>query len=179
MRVKKKCRYCPDLFTPDPRSYRSNPDGKGRRSSQKACPKPQCQRQRHREACENWHAHNPAYDDDRDQERQRRRQKHRAYMRNYRAAYPDYVQDNREKQRERDAKRRNLVNRDAIELFSVGKTRRLINLVRRDAIRTPPIRVSEEICRQMERANRLVKRDVIALQKRIEQNRGHEKPTCA
>ena len=172
MRVKKRCRTCPDHFTPDPRSYRPSPSGKGRRSVQVSCPKPECQRQRHRDACERWHVNNPTYDDGRSPPK-----REPGYWSMYRAAHPDKTKRNREKQRERDAQRKNLATRDAITLFSLGKVHRLINLATRDAIRTPPLRVSEEIVRQMARANHLATRDVIVLQKKIKHNRGHEKPT--
>ena len=148
----KKCRYCPQLFRPDPRSYRSLPSRKGRRSAQIACPNPACQKQRHQDACLRWHAKNPTYDDGRPPPRRRP-----GYWADYRADHPDKAQRNREKQRERDAKRKNLATRDAI--------------------RTPPLRVSKEIVRQMARFNRLATRDVMALQKRIAHNRGHE-PTA-
>ena len=177
MRVKKRCRYCPELFTPDPRRYRPTPDGKGRRSQQVACSKPECQRQRHRAACRRWHIDNPTYDDQREAEHHQRRKKHPAYMKNYRASHPDYVQSNCEKQRERDAKRKNLVTRDVMHRFYDGKIRCLIDLVKRDASRTPPLRVSEEIRRYLAWSYHLVTRDVIALQGKIAQNRAHEKPT--
>lgn len=165
----KRCRYCPDFFKPDPRSYRALPSGKGRRSAQTACPKPSCRKRRHKDACLRWHEDNPTYDDGRAVSKRRL-----GYWPAYRAAHPDKVQRNREHQRERNAKRKKIATRDAISLFSVGKMRRLIDLATRDAIRTPPIRVSEEICRQMGRANRLATRDAIALQQRIAHNRGHE-----
>jgi len=168
----KHCRYCPDVFKPDPRSYRPVPLGKGRRSAQIACPKATCQQARHRDACKRWHGNNITYDDDRPPTK-----RPPGYWKKRRAAHPDKAKQNREKQRERDARRKNLATRDAIELFSVGKVRRLIDLATRDAIRTPPLRVSEEICRQMARANRLATRDVIDLQIKIQHNRGHE-PTA-
>jgi len=170
----KRCRYCPDRFTPDPCSYRPSPSGKGRRSAQIACANPTCQRQRHRDACLRWHVDNPTYDDNRPPPK-----REPGYWSTYRADHPDKAKRNREKQRERDAQRKNLATRDAIPLFSLGKARRLINLATRDAIRTPPLRVSEEIVRQMARANRLATRDVIALQKKIEHNRGHETSATA
>ena len=177
MRVKKRCRYCPDLFTPNPRRYRSGPDGKGRRSFQVACAKPECQRQRHGDACRRWHIANPTYDDERVEYLRKWRGDHPDFSKVYRTAHPKYVERNREKQRERDAKRKNLAKRDVIQMFHDGKMRRLIDLAKRDAIRTPPVRVSEEIRRYLLRSYHLAKRDVIDLQKKIKHNHGHENPT--
>ncbi|SRR5258706_12506974 len=174
MRLKKRCRYCPDLFSPNPRRYRPHSDGKGRRSSQITCPKPECQRQRHRDACRRWRVNNPAYDDGRETQYRQWRRDHPGYMKDYRVAHPDYVKDNLEKQHQRDLKRKNLVKRDVIFAFYDGRIRRLIDLVKRDVIRTPPTRVSEEIRRCLAWSYRLAKRDVIALQEKIAHNRGHE-----
>jgi hypothetical protein len=174
MRVKKRCRYCSDLFTPDPRSYRPRSDGKGRRSSQEACPKAECRRHRRSDANRQWRVKNPTYDDQRQAQHCQWRANHPGYPKAYRAAHPEYVQRNREQQRRRDRKGKNLVNQDAIHAFYDGKIRRLIDLVNQDAIRTPATRVSEEIRRYLSRSFRLGKQDVIALQKKITQNRGHE-----
>lgn len=179
MRVKKRCHYCPELFTPNPRSYRPSPSGKGRRSAQVACSKPECRRRRRRDADRRWHMNNPTYDDAREAEHRQFRKDHPNYSKDYRAAHPDYVNQNREKQRERDAKRKNLANQDAMHRFYDGKIRRLIDLANRDAIRTPPIRVSEEIRRYLQWSYRLANQDAIALQKKIEHNRGHERTTPA
>lgn len=179
MRVKKRCRYCPELFTPDPRRYRPAPDGKGRRSWQVACSKPECQRQRHRDACRRWHIDNPAYDDERAAYLRQWRKEHPGYSKAYRKSHPDYKESNREKQRERDRKVKNLAKRDVIHGFYDGKIRRLIDLAKRDASRTPPLRVSEEIRRYLAWSYHLAKRDVMALQGKIAQNRAHEKPTPA
>ena len=177
MRVKKRCRYCPDLFTPNPRRYRAGPDGKGRRSFQVACAKSECQRQRHGDACRRWHRENPSYDDERAAYLQKWRTNHPGYSKSYRVAHPDYAEENREKQRERDAKRKNLAKRDVIQVFYDGKIRCLIDLAKRDATRISPLRVSEEIRRYLSRSYHLAKRDVIVLQKKIAQNDAHEKPT--
>lgn len=146
----KRCRYCRDFFTPDPRSYRPLPSGKGRRSNQTACRKPACQGRRHREADRRWRRDNPTYDDRREAAHRQWRKAHPDYSRHYRAAHPDYVQRNRQQQRRRDARRKDLANQDAIHAFYDGKIRRLIDLAKQDAI---------------------------ALQKKIQHNQGHE-PTA-
>jgi hypothetical protein len=177
MRVKKRCRYCPELFTPDPRRYRPTPDGKGRRSRQVACSKPECQRRRHRDACRRWHIDNPTYDEGRAAYLLQWRKNHPGYSKAYRKSHPAYKQSNREKQHERDRKRKNLAKQDVMTGFYDGKIRRLIDLAKRDASQIPPWRVSEEIRRYLARSYHLVNRDVIAIQEKIAQNRGHEEPT--
>lgn len=52
MRRKRPCRICGRWFLPDPRVG----------ARQRACSEPQCQRERHRRACEEWRARNPDYD---------------------------------------------------------------------------------------------------------------------
>lgn len=182
MRVKKRCRYCPDIFTPDPRSYRPSLSGKGRRSVQAACPKPDCQAQRHRQADRRWHQNNPAYDDGREAYLRQWRRDHPGHSTDYRKSHPDYEEKNCQRQRERDRKKRNLGKQDAIERVheeKLARIGRLINLGKQDAIRTPPTRISEEIRRYLRWSFHLGKQDVIVLQEKIAQNRAHEKPTTA
>ena len=185
MRLKKRCRYCPELFTPDPRRYRPRSDGKGqrsshrrwRRSSQVACAKPECQRQRHRDADRHWHRKNPTYDDERAAYLHQWRTDHAGYWKEYRAGQPDYVQRNREKQRRRDHQRKNLAKQDVIDRLHAEKwmrMERLIDLAKQDVIKTPPLRVSVETVRYLRWSYSLAKQDVIALQKKIAHNRGHE-----
>lgn len=55
MTVKRPCRVCRRWFSPSPRS-------KGR---QHTCSSEDCQRERHRRACAEWHEGNPDYDRER------------------------------------------------------------------------------------------------------------------
>ena len=52
---KRPCRICRCWFVPNPRARRW----------QRACDRPQCQRERHRLACERWRTRNADYDRDR------------------------------------------------------------------------------------------------------------------
>ena len=52
MRRKRPCRVCRRWFLPDPRAG----------DRQRTCSDPECQRERHRRACADWHRRNPDYD---------------------------------------------------------------------------------------------------------------------
>lgn len=52
---KRPCRICGKWFQPDPRAG----------DRQRACSSSECQRERHRRACNRWHHENPDYDRER------------------------------------------------------------------------------------------------------------------
>lgn len=49
------CSVCTRIFTPHPKAG----------DRQKACSRPECQRERHRRNCADWHSRNPGYDRER------------------------------------------------------------------------------------------------------------------
>lgn len=53
-RVRKPCRICGKWFRVDARQG----------DRQRVCSSPECQRERHRRSCSNWHCRNPGYDAD-------------------------------------------------------------------------------------------------------------------
>lgn len=143
---RKKCVGCHELFPPDPRSYR--PEGKKgkRRSAQRFCPNPDCQKASHREsnriywskdgetrarnrvACQKW------------------RKENKRYWRGYRADHRAYVERNRELQKKRDG--RDLANTDSIPSLRAEKLKRigiLLRLANTDSTKVPCTLVSEEI----------------------------------
>lgn len=180
MSRRKRCHYCPKEFTPDPRSYRVGFDGKSRRSIQIACFQRECQRRRQREADGRWHHNNPDYDDGREDYLRGWRQDHPGHSTTYRHRHPAYEKQNRQRQRLRDRKKRDLGKQEAIHRSheeKLARIRRFIDLGKQDAIKVPSTRISEEIRRYLMWTYRLGKQDVIALQEKIKQNRGHE-PTA-
>jgi hypothetical protein len=145
-----------------------------------ACAKPECQWRRHRDADQAWHQENPDYDDGRENYLRQWRKDHPGFSTAYRKSHPKYEEQNRQRQRERSRERREFGKQDAIGRVheeKLARIQRLIDLGKQDAIRTPPLRVSEEIRRYLRWSYRVGKQDVIALQKRIVDNRGHE-PTA-
>lgn len=52
MRKKRPCSICREWFLPDPREG----------ARQKTCTSPECQQERHRRSCLDWHRRNPDYD---------------------------------------------------------------------------------------------------------------------
>jgi len=52
MAKSRPCRICRKWFRPDPRVG----------SRQRTCSNPECQRERHRRDCADWHSRNPGYD---------------------------------------------------------------------------------------------------------------------
>jgi hypothetical protein len=176
--MKKTCCYCSDPFHADPRRFRSLGAGKGRRSHQTACTKPLCQQQRRKETQRRWRIKNPTYDDGRELYLSQWRKKHPGYSTAYRKSHPNYEKWNCRQQHRRDQKKRNLGKQDVIERVQYEKLTRiqcLIDLGKQDVIKISPMRVSEEMRRYLSWSHRLGKQDVIALQKKIAQNRGHEK----
>jgi len=97
----KKCVYCRRTFTPHAFHIRR----------QRACPQPECQKQRRRDYNRAYYRDNRADWDYRWEQRKAWRQKClRDYMRRYRKDHADYVKQNRRQQRRRDRKKANLVN---------------------------------------------------------------------
>ena len=180
--MKKACHYCSEPFIADPRRFRSLGPGKGRRSDQTACSKPACQRQRKKDTQRHWRTQNPTYDDDREIYLRQWRKNNPGSSTNYRKSHREYEERNRQQQRLRDRKKRDLGKQDLIDQVHADKLtriQRLIDLGKQDVIRTPPVRVSEEIWRYLSWSHRLGKQDVIALQNKILHNRAHEKPAPA
>lgn len=106
---KKRCRVCRDWYWPDPRT----------RGLQKVCAKPDCHRERKRQADTQWRANNPGY---RDQDKVRKwAAAYPNYWQRWRAAHPDYVERNRDQTRERlKASRLMFAKQDAIRRDPVG-----------------------------------------------------------
>jgi len=52
---KRRCRICGEWFRPHPRA----------KGQQRVCGRESCQRERHRQACVDWHHRNPGYDRER------------------------------------------------------------------------------------------------------------------
>jgi hypothetical protein len=125
MKPRKTCVYCHEPFVPYALHYRR----------QRACAKPECQRQRRRDTNRSYRLKNPYDADYRREVKKKWRQKHgRDYMRRYRANHLSYVTTNRRQQQRRDQRRGNLVKKDVWESLYSGK------LVR--------IRILEESCKE-------------------------------
>lgn len=174
-RRKRRCQYCHTQFFPDVRSWCST----RKKYRQRVCAERGCQRRRHRESDRRWHEKNPTYDDGREEYVRRWRREHPKNSTVYRKAHPAYEERNRQAQKRRDRRRRNLGKQDSISRIHEGKLARigrLIDLGKQDAIRTPGTRISEEIRRYLRWSYHLGKQDAMVVQKKIAQNRGHEKP---
>ncbi len=89
-RRRKRCRFCCELFTPDPR-----PKGK-----QYACSAPQCQLERKRAKQRRWAARNPGYFKKRYHNTREWLGSHPGYAARYRRDHPDQVErDNADRKR--------------------------------------------------------------------------------
>ena len=108
---KKRCRVCRDWYRPDPRN----------RGFQKVCGKPDCRRERKRQADRQWRATDPGYAASRKSKIRDWAKGYPGYWQHYRAAHPDYVQRNRDQTRERlKASRLMFAKQDAIKRDPVG-----------------------------------------------------------
>ncbi len=94
----KRCRYCRDLFRPDPRV----------RNQQIACGQASCRRARKREAQQKWVEKNPDYFSGRYPNTQEWLKEHPGYLRVYKETHPEYVRRNRIKQKQRRQKQKDL-----------------------------------------------------------------------
>ena len=88
---KKKCAFCGQLFTPDPRV----------RDLQKACSRKECRRQRKALSQKRWVEENPKYFWGRYENTRIWLEQHPDYLQEYRQTHPKYVERNRIKDRER------------------------------------------------------------------------------
>ena len=101
MKPRKTCIYCREAIV----SYSFHV------RRQRACAKPECQKQRRRDYNQKYYRDNKSDWDYRWEKRKAWRQKKmRLYMRQYRKENPDYVKSNRGQQQKRDRKKMNLVN---------------------------------------------------------------------
>jgi len=161
---KKTCAGCHELFLPDPRSYR--PEGKKgkRRSIQRFCSKPDCQKASHQES-------NRSYWKSDGETRARNRlacrewrKKNKDYWQGYRADHRAYVERNRELQKKRDG--RDLANTDSILSLRDEKLKRigvLVRLANTDSTKVTCTLVSEEIYLFLRGEMRLVNTNSIPL----------------
>lgn len=117
MKPRKKCAYCQELFDPYPsQSHR-----------QKACSKPECQKQRRRQTNRDYRG-KTRYDADyrREVKKAWRQENGRAYMRQYRKRRTGYVKRNRRQQlRRNERKRRKIVKKDVWKALWCGKLVRI------------------------------------------------------
>ena len=90
----KRCRYCRDLFSPDPRV----------KNQQIACRKASCRQARKREAQRKWVENNPGYFSGRYPDTQGWLKGHPGYLKAYRETHPEYIRKNRIKQKHRRQK---------------------------------------------------------------------------
>jgi len=127
----KKCRVCEVWYRPDPRTCRL----------QKVCGKPDCRRERKRQADRRWRAADPAYAGSRKSKIRDWAKGYPGYWRHYRATHPAYVQRNRDQTRERVERSRLLfAKQDAIRRDPVGYLEGLRipgMFAKQDAIRRP------------------------------------------
>ena len=117
MRPRKKCPYCHRLFDPYPGQYHI----------QKACLKPECQKQRRRQTNRDYREKNRYDADYRRPLKKAWRQAHgRLYMRRYRKKHVDYVKRNRRLQLKRnERRRRKIVKKDVWNTLWCGKLMRI------------------------------------------------------
>jgi hypothetical protein len=95
-RRQKRCRYCKELFSPDPRQDTA------RGNRQYACSKPSCQRARHQENHEKWLKRNPDAYQGRYPKTQLWLSRHPGYAEAYRRDHPEAVtRDNEGRKRRR------------------------------------------------------------------------------
>jgi len=88
---KKKCAFCGQLFTPDPRVG----------DRQKACSRKECRRQRKALSQKRWVEKNPEYFCGRYENTRTWLEQHPDYLQEYRQTHPKYVERNRIKARSR------------------------------------------------------------------------------
>lgn len=116
MKPQKTCVYCQQPFLPYAFHIRR----------QRACSKPECQKQRRRETNrKNYRANKSDWDYRWEKREAWRRQHMKLFMREYRKDHPDYVKANRRQQQRRDRKKGNLVNSDVQDPVRVGKLIRI------------------------------------------------------
>ncbi len=117
MKPSKICAYCHEPFVPYAFHYRR----------QRACSKPECQKQRRRDTNRTYYwAHR--YDRDYGWEKNKiwRQEKGRDFMRQYRIDHPDYVKRNRRLQRGRNRRNRGMIVKSDVEmLLYAGKLMRI------------------------------------------------------
>lgn len=101
-RRRKRCRYCRQLFFPDP--HQDSPRG----SRQYACSSSSCQKARHRENHQNWKKRHPDAYRGRSVKVKLWRSGHPEYAKQYRRAHREVSLRDNEKRRERHERRKNL-----------------------------------------------------------------------
>jgi hypothetical protein len=90
---RKRCRFCKELFRPDPRL----------KSRQVACSRPECQSARKKENRESWLARHPDYFTGRSANTKAWRQHHPDYQRYWRRKHPEVrARDNARRRRRRE-----------------------------------------------------------------------------
>ena len=89
---KRKCRFCPTLFVPDPRLG----------SRQQTCDNPKCRKALKAENNARWRKANPDYFRNDYPRVKQWLADHPGYLRDYRRIHPEYVEKNRKAQRRRD-----------------------------------------------------------------------------
>lgn len=103
---RKRCRYCRELFEPDPRQ----------KNQQKTCGRTECQSKRRKDNSRRWRKKNKGYGKKRYPFIKAWFRNHPDYLKNYRKNQPAYVEANRQKQKERDAKRKAKMARKNLDI---------------------------------------------------------------
>ena len=106
MAKQKRCAFCGDAFTPDPRTQH-----------QIACAKPACRKERKRQADVTWRRNNRAWFEGRRPKIRQWAQAYPDYWRNNRASRPEYREREKERMRLRRAR---VAKQDAIRRDPVG-----------------------------------------------------------
>ncbi len=128
----KRCRYCRDLFRPDPRV----------KNQQIACRKASCRRARKREAQKKWIEKNPDYLTGRYPNTQEWLKRHPGYLKAYREAHPEYVRRNRIKQKQRRQKQQEINQVRGVVSSRPGTDKAGVDI--QDAIISQPIVTPED-----------------------------------
>ena len=125
----KRCLYCGDWYTPDPRTA----------AFQKSCGKKACRQRRKSQAQDHWLDKNPNHFRGPDHYLQQKDwlTRHPGYLRRYRAKHPDYVVADNRKRRERKLrqKRQRTDMKDAMLRREIAKIRDIQGADMKDTIR--------------------------------------------
>ena len=121
MMRKQRCPYCHKWFLPNPRTLRYEPTSGKYHSTQKACNRLQCRRERKRCADRDWRERNRDWFKGRHEKIRKWAKEYPGYWKRYRAAHAGYTHKNRVKSRLRmRQKRKMFAKQDAISANPVG-----------------------------------------------------------
>lgn len=114
---KKRCKFCHDWFTCNPRT-----------EHQICCEKPECRKQRKIAAKRLWWRNNPDYDKSRADKKLKWAHR-RDYWRYYRRTHPAYAAADNKRRRKAYKDQKFSANQDAITKIAVGKLESIRNIV--------------------------------------------------